>query len=271
MNKLLFFFLLIIKLSYAHAQFNANNFIGIYYGLGTSVPVGSFSKNSGTYNQFGKAPIGLNMKAGAEFYINDKNAISIDLDYGFFFNARNDSLARMVKRRVDSYGIQSFDVTSEDIDISMSHVSIGYSRFVNFKNVSLQAKIGVGKANFGYDFIAVYALSNIYSAPSSTTPLVVQNINYSFDDYGYFTIKPELNFKYLLKQSDNLNTVLGLNIGYFYARPKMTLYENKDSKISEVVTLKDNIHIVNINISLNLIFRKSILSNFRNFEKNKEN
>ena len=81
MKKIILFFLIIIHSDLFFAQIDSTHFLNFYYGLGIANPMGSISKQSQTYNGFGKIKPGLNIKAGAEYLINSKHAISIDFDY----------------------------------------------------------------------------------------------------------------------------------------------------------------------------------------------
>ena len=233
--------------------------------MGVSKPVGSFSKNSSNYNDFGKANVGLNIKAGAEYFINPKNAISIDFDYVFFFNATNDSLSAIVKRRVDSYNVPYIEAGDQKTDISMAHIMIGYSRLFNFKRFTIQTRINAGTAAFGYDYTAAYALTNALTTSTSITPSSINltTISYSFNDQRYFTLKPELLLKTILQKRKYADLALSFGIGYFYARPNMTLIEDKDSHLTKVLTLKDNINVVTINVSLNLLLKRTLASVFK--------
>jgi hypothetical protein len=264
-KKTILISLFVIKSSLFFTQVDSTHFLNFYYGLGVANPAGSFSKNSDVYNNFGKMSPGLNMKAGMEYLINSKNAISFDLDYAFFFNATNDSLSKQIKRRVDSYGIPYIDASDDGIDVSIAQVALGYSRLFNFKKFTLQAKICLGSARFGYDYIGAYGLTNALTATTSISlsNISLASIDYSFNDYNYYTVKPELIFKTILQKRKYADLALSFGVGYFYAKPNMALLEHKDGKTTEVLKLKDKINVININVTLNLILKRTLFDSFK--------
>jgi hypothetical protein len=238
-KKTILISLFVIKSSLFFTQVDSTHFLNFYYGLGVANPAGSFSKNSDVYNNFGKMSPGLNMKAGMEYLINSKNAIS--------------------------YGIPYIDASDDGIDVSIAQVALGYSRLFNFKKFTLQAKICLGSARFGYDYIGAYGLTNALTATTSISlsNISLASIDYSFNDYNYYTVKPELIFKTILQKRKYADLALSFGIGYFYAKPNMALLEHKDGKTTEVLKLKDKINVININVSLNLILKRTLFDSFK--------
>ncbi len=241
------------------AQTVPNSFFGFYYGFGTTVPVGSFSKNSSKYNNFGKAGAGLNIKAGVEYFIDEKNAISIDLDYGIFLNMSNDSLTKMVTRRVNSYPSPVLTkIEYDEFDLVLSSYCLGYSRLWHFNKIILQAKINVGFTKLNYEYESIYTLGTFGFSGVTSSTSISNVLEYTCSNDKFFIAKPEIEFKYIFSQKKNADWCIGLGAGYFYSNPQITVYEINNSYAQELLVLKDEIKSLSLNLKLSYILKKSI-------------
>ncbi len=238
--------------------------LGIYYGVGTANPLGSFAGKNSSNNQMGKVGLGLNMKAGAEYFFDSKNVFSIDYDYSIFENVTMDSLQNEVKKKIDSRFSNYTSAGGQEIGIVISQVCIGYSRLIRFDRFMVQPKICLGWASFSNDYSSAYLMfSNLTGPASYTAPPKINTVEYFFTNHDNFTMKPELNFKYVLKEAKNFDLIFCTGISYIFMEPTISLYEKHNDNVTKFLRLKDRIHVININISLNLVLRRSLLQ--RNF------
>lgn len=263
-----FFLLQVCCFIYNHSFSQSDSsvsFVGVYYGLGVANPIGSFSHDNAKYNDIGKSRPGLNMKAGLEVFVTPKDVVSLDFDYGFYFGVRNDSIEKVVERRVNSYKTPYIEVGDKSGDAGLSQVCVGYSRSISFGRLIFQPKIGVGLARFSFDYATSFALSNILSGTVTSVQSATTNaLVYAFSDYDYYTLKPEITLKYVLKEGKcgNLNLVFG--VSYFYANPSLTLFEKKDSDVSSVLTLSDKVQSLNFNLGVNFVMKKFLFRSILN-------
>ena len=237
--------------------------LGFYYGIGSALPVNSFSKGSPSYNAFGKKAAGLNIRGGLEYFINEKHVLSLDADYAVFQNITNDSLNNIIKHRVLSYGAKYTGVNS-DADMTVSHICAGYSRIFYSGDFIFQPKICAGIVEFGYDYAAAY----IDVAPSTVQPgqiPLTSQVVYTFKDQYYFTIKPELNIKYCFSEGKHAVWMVGVGAGYFYSGPRIALYEQRTDAYTKVTTLHDNIHCITVNANISVVLSPEFFRRVRNF------
>ncbi len=256
-NLLLSFILISTQLL---SQINVDHKFNLYYGLGVALPLGSFSKSSSSQNSYGKARTGFNMKVGGEYILNPENAISLDFEYSLF-GITNDSLNNFTKRRVDTYSVNVLTASNFAPELELLSYSAGYSRFFNLDNITLQTKIGVGILNFVYDYRSSYILT---SATSTTNPFGSYSyIDFHTNDTYYFLVKPEVGIKYIFKEMDYVDWIVGFNMSYFYLDPKVKVYSSKES--GPVTQLTDKVHVVTLNLSIQLALTKPAFAKMKEY------
>ena len=247
-NLLLSFILISTQL---FSQINVDHKFNLYYGMGAAVPLGSFSKSNPLQNAFGKAKPGFNLKVGGEYIVNPENAISLDFELSLL-GISNDSLNNFTKRRVDTYSLSIFSEGTNTSDLEMLSYSLGYSRFFNVDNITFQTKIGLGLIDFAYDYRSTYVMSN-YSSTLSPIPSITY-VDFHTNDFYYFLVKPEVGLKYIFKEMDYVDWIVGFSASYFYLNPKLKLYSSMET--APIMQLNDKVHVLTLNLSIQLALTK---------------
>ncbi|MBP9069497.1 MAG: hypothetical protein KBG47_08315 [Bacteroidia bacterium] len=242
------------------SQINVDHKFNLYYGIGAAVPLGSFSKSNNLHNAFGKAKPGFNLKAGGEYIVNPQNAISLDFELSLL-HVSNDSLNNFIKHKVDSYSLSIFADGHTTSDLELLSYSLGYSRFFNVDNITFQTKIGLGLLNFAYDYRSSYVLAS-YSSTASPIPSFTF-ADFHTNDVSYFLVKPEVGFKYIFKEMDYVDWIVGFNASYFYLDPKVKLYSSMES--DPIILLHDKVHVLTLNLSLQLALTKPAFTKMKEY------
>ncbi|MDZ4664464.1 MAG: hypothetical protein SGJ15_06270 [Bacteroidota bacterium] len=149
-------------------------------------------------------------------------------------------------------------------DLEMLSYSAGYSRFFNVDKITFQTKIGLGIINFVYDYRSTYVLSN-YSSTLSSLPNF-STANFYTKEYYYFLVKPEIGIKYIFKEMDYVDWIIGFNASYFYLNPKVKLYSSKEP--GSLMQLNDKVHVVTLNLSLQLALTKPAFDKMKEYLSN---
>lgn len=258
MKNLLLSFILIS--SQLFSQINVDHTFNLYYGMGVGVPLGSFSKSNRLHNAYGKAQTGFNLKAGGEYILNPQNAISLDFELSLH-GVSNDSLNSFTKHRVDTYSLSIFSDGHTTSDLEMLSYSLGYSRFFNVDNITFQTKIGFGIIDFAYDYRSSYVLSSYTSSLSYIPSLSI--VDFHTNDAYYFLIKPEVGFKYIFKEMDYVDWIVGFNASYFYLDPKVKLYSSMET--APLMQLNDKVHVLTLNLSIQLALTKPAFDKMKEY------
>jgi hypothetical protein len=250
------------NLSQAQQKRDTSYLFELYYGIGGAVPVGTWSKHSSAYNAFGKASVGFNIKTGINFFFSSGIGISLDLDYALFSHTTNDSLSRYLSRRAANVGPNGLSNEFTEIDVTIANVAIGISRLYRFKKLIVHPKVSVGRAKFGYDFMASYLT---YTAPSpSQAPLTgFKTVDYYFNDVSYLTAKPEIMVKYIFAEKKYADLLVGICASYFYLKPTMPVNERKNGQVTQPFSVSDKIQCFNVSLSAHLVIKRTAVKKIK--------
>lgn len=233
----------------------------LYAGPGVALPLGSFSERSNKYNDFKVRP-GLDYRGGLEWYFNSKNCLSIDGDINLFTYCKNDSLWKQLDHRLSIVSNGSVSAQRKDIDISIFHYHFSYSHIFEMGPIFLMPKLGIGVTSFEYEFFDHYSHPTGYNYSNGTVNYLY-NVEYTVKDKQVFSVKPEINIKYVKHYDGTPKWMLGLTWGYFYIQPKVPLYETNNGNINIIRNLNGPVSCVVINANFSLFISGQFVRNIR--------
>lgn len=234
-----------------------------YYHAGLALPMGSFAQRSNKMNYLGKSFEGINWKGGVELYINSKNMFSIDFDR-MIFSTKNDSLRELVIKEVgEIYG--PHDKYSGSVPggfkIVVSNLGFGYSRIINFKRLSIQLKVVPSAGRVYYDFLASFGINdttNSVTIIGNKYPTGPGNIVCS--TFYYYSIRPEINFKYIFFNRNRFAFVLNAGASYFRIKPHISLmtqgFSSNVPPPESIGQINGKMSSINTYLGFNLLLKK---------------
>lgn len=231
----------------------------IYAGPGIAVPIGSFNTSSKIKNDF-KAHTGFSYRGGFEWYFDYENCISLDGDINIFPYCANGPLLEEINSKLTSPG-KNYVANSGSSDMDIFNYCVGYSRVIAVDNFLLQPKLNVGVTNVDYSFNAAFVSVGSTGGVQTGSYTMPSQVSYSTREDQFFNVKPEISIKYAKLNDDKIKWMLGFTVGYFYAKPHVSVYEYSNGTEAFFKNLSGPINCVTANVTFTWAVRQEFFRN----------
>lgn len=252
------FSVIFAKISLSQVHGRSNYFLNVQASAGTSVPIGSFSKNSTKVNTIGKYQWSASVNIRVDAVFKNKYTFGLALDYDFC-TVRNEYLFLKLNEKYapkkDSIAFSPDN--AESFDLIIERYSLTASKIIQKKNLIIQPKIYLSLCHIVYEYRPTYILKE----PANTAYLSdLQTYDYSSEGKFVLNIAPELNIKYIILKKTWLDLAINFGIRFTYLSPKIKITESKrdfasfNKTTTDYTSLKDPMTLLNMNLGVQWLF-----------------
>ncbi len=242
-----------------NSQADRNYIVGAGIKLGSSVGLGSVSKNSSKYNAFGKYRYAVNSEIYAELIYKGKYSFGLGYRYlDYSLTSTNSAFNKAIKEKI---GSQYSEPNGDESSLAGGFFSLSASRIFQYKKIRLQTKMD---AAIGIvEYMGVDRQSTTIGYQGGGYQATQTTYRYDCDQTPVVTLIPEVNLQYILSRKKYLDFVLSLNAALFHINPKIRVnettqisYSKEPAKTSSFVTIKDRVNMLNINLGFAVYLKR---------------
>jgi hypothetical protein len=223
------------------SQNDPRYFLNFGLKLGSSVPLGSVSKNSTKTNDFGKYKYAFNTQVFAELILKKKYSLCVGYRYLDYSMTPSDAAIDPIKAKFASHYNDFY--TLDEYDLAGGLFSLGISRIFQYNRLRFQTKLELALGTLEYDYQTIQSLPNN------------QNYKYSCDlPSAVFTLIPEVNLQYIFIKKSRVDFALMLSADLVRLNPKIKIMEHyqyyggPNDRSVVFTTLQNPVTMLNINL-----------------------